>query len=159
MWLFMRSSWKRWKPFETINVDWQHHIWLYRIYHRLNDTCTMESETNWQGLHHSLLQTKNFINLYLYLSSACVIFMETSCLIDNTVYSEICRPANKTLPLLVDGFVFTWRCRCIGFIWQGFGSRGGCRGGLCEKRSGAAPMSDSQFQPAPRRTHCWPKLS
>ena len=35
-----------------------------------------------------------------------------------------------------------------------------CRGGLCEKRPEAAPMSDrTSSQLAPRWTHCWPKLS
>ena len=31
---------------------------------------------------------------------------------------------------------------CIRFMWQGFGMGAGCSYGLCEKRSGTAPMSD-----------------
>ena len=31
---------------------------------------------------------------------------------------------------------------CVGFVWQGFGSRGGYRGGFCEKLLEASPVSD-----------------
>lgn len=48
----------------------------------------------------------------------------------------------------------------IELMWQGFGSRKGCKGGLCREESMSCPMLEKiQLHPTPKGTHCWPKLS
>jgi len=50
-------------------------------------------------------------------------------------------------------------CKCTGFTQQGFANRGGeRRAGFYENTPEVAPMSDRQFQLAPRQTQHWPKL-
>ena len=42
--------------------------------------------------------------------------------------------------------------RCIGFVWQGFGSGGGYRGGFCKKLLEASPVFKREPIPAGSKT-------
>jgi len=46
----------------------------------------------------------------------------------------------------------------FGFVWQGFGSGGGYRGGFCEKLQEAYPMFD-KASASLRQTNRWPRPS